>query len=84
MLKHLANAEVGVAGTVQPGIFKKPYQVVHLGSGMADSRPTVALDSAVLPEDPYGLALLVDGAAYRVVEHQPDGTGMTCLFLEFA
>lgn len=84
VLKHLSNSVVSIEGVEHPGIFKRPFQVVHLGSGIADSRPTVAMDSSSLPDDPVSIALLVDSIGYTVAEAQPDGTGMSCLFLEYA
>ena len=46
--------------------------------------PPSPLPSAGLPADPVGLTLLISGVSYTVVEHRPDGTGVSILLLELA
>lgn len=84
VLKHIHNAVAHFNGADHPVVFKRPFQVVNVGSGVADTRPSITLDSAAVPEEIDGLPVSVDGMAYTVAEPQPGDTGMTCLFLEYA
>jgi len=82
VLRHLANAQVRVAGVTVPGIFSKPASVVGTGPGAADTSPTVKLASAGLPADPVDQPIEIDGIPYLVVDHAPDGTGISVLTVE--
>jgi len=81
VLRHLANAQVVVAGTTVRGIFDNPAAVAQLGMGMADVSPTVKVASAALPADPVDQEVLVNGVPYIVMTASPDGTGLTVLTL---
>ncbi len=81
VLRHLANAQVVVAGTTVRGIFDNPAAVAQLGMGMADVSPTVKVASSALPADPVGQEILVNGVPYTIIAPSPDGTGLTVLTL---
>ena len=83
-------ADFGVDATLAAapvrGIFDDDYVDSGLGArGMAGSGPAFTLASAQVPASPYGAALVVPGHGnYSVVEHRPDGTGLSVLLLEKA
>jgi len=84
VLKHLSNASVKIDGIDHLAIFKRPFQVIHVGLGVADSRPSITVDASIVPNAPEGVPLSIDGVSYVVAEPQPGDTGMTVLFLEYA
>jgi hypothetical protein len=53
-------------------------------AGMASTMPSLTLPTASVPASPVGKAAVVSGSNYVVVEHQPDGTGVSTLLLERA
>lgn len=74
-----------VAGVAVRGIFDNAYELAHAGlAGMAGSVPSFTLATSAVPANPVGAALVVGGATYTVVDHQPDGTGVSLLLLERA
>jgi hypothetical protein len=82
VLAHLANATVRIGGVDVPGLFTDPSSVAALGAGMADTRPSVVVDAAAVPQAPEGHLLEVDGVPYAIGTPAPDGTGLTRLPLE--
>jgi hypothetical protein len=70
-----------LGGVAVRGIFDGAYAVQDLGGEVAGSTPAFTLPSASVPANPVGLALVVGGATYKVVEPIPDGTGVTTLRL---
>ncbi|MBD8531486.1 MULTISPECIES: hypothetical protein [unclassified Massilia] len=84
IMRHLANAEVRIAGTVVPGIFQCPSVVVGGGPGAADTSPTVKVASAGLPANLVDELIEINGVPYVIVLPAPDGTGMTILTVECA
>jgi len=84
ILRHLANAQVRIAGTVVPGIFQRPSVVVGAGPGAADTSPTVKVATAGLPANLVDQLIDIDGVPYVVILPAPDGTGMTVLTVECA
>lgn len=52
------------------------------GLGVASSRPQWHCRAADVAADPVGGALAFNSVTYTIVEAEPDGTGMTMLFLE--
>ena len=52
--------------------------------GMASSSPAITLKTSDVPANPVGTLVVLDGANWRVAEHQPDGTGVSVLVLERA
>lgn len=85
-----------LAGVEVQGIFDNPYEQSHVGgAGLASSRPTFTLATASMqprlldwfddfaePVDPLDLRLDINGTAYQVVAHEPDGAGLSVLVLE--
>lgn len=66
-------------------VFDNSYTLANpLGSvGMAASGPMLTLATSDVPAQPEGLLVTdLDDASWRIVEHQPDGTGISVLILE--
>lgn len=88
-----------LAGVAVRGIFDNAYQLAEVGgAGMACTQPTLTLPTAEVPErvittlreyiyeptNPIDLLMEVNGTTYKVVAHEPDGTGVSVLLLEVA
>jgi hypothetical protein len=82
VLRHLANARVVIGGVEVGGIFKDPARVVNLGSGVADTSPSVTVASSAVPAGPVDQIIQIDGVPYIVAAADPDGTGLTLLIVE--
>lgn len=82
VLKHLANAQVLIGGELVAGIFRNPSQVAALGLGAADTRPSVLVDSSVVPSSPVDTFIEINGTPYVIGACEPDSTGMTMLIVE--
>lgn len=66
-------------GVAVRGIFDNAYALQEYAG--AASTPVFTLPSASVPALVVGLALVVGGTTYQVVEAMPDGTGITMLRL---
>lgn len=75
------SATIGAA-TVQV-IFDNGYQAVLAGL-MESQVPTCVGATADLAAAVEGTAVTIESVAYKVVDNQPDGTGVTTLVLEKA
>lgn len=64
------------------GYFDAAYVVAGNGLGMASTRPAFTLPTANVPADFSGVLMTIGSQSYAVVEHHPDGTGISVLFLE--
>ena len=87
-----------LAGREVTGIFDNSYALASVGlSGMAGSQPVwlVATDTIppividwflyfTEPPSPLDLLVTLNEVEYKVVGHEPDGTGMSRLILELA
>lgn len=74
-----------LGGQAVRGIFDNGHQAATVGAlGMAATQPVFTMPSADVPPAPVGSVLVVRGAPYTVVEHRPDGTGVSELLLEEA
>jgi hypothetical protein len=74
-----------VGGVNVRAVFDSGYALGRVGMmGMAGTQPALMLATASVAADPVGLAAVVNGAAYVVAAHEPDGTGMSLLLLERA
>src|SRR3990167_9548760 len=84
VFERLANAEASLnGGAAVRGIFDNGYAQTSVGiAGMATLSPSFTLATSDVPASPAGASLVVNGATYTVVEHQPDGTGVSVLHLE--
>lgn len=81
ILNQLTNVQVIIGGAMVPGTFQRPSTVVSLGTGVADTRPTVMLASSAVMDEPVGHTIVVAGVPYTIAEDAPDGTGLTILTL---
>lgn len=84
-----AVAELGdtvtVNGVAVPAMFDNGYSAADVGAvGMASSQPFIILATASVPASPVGMAAAANGGVYTIVEHRPDGTGISRLVLEAA
>lgn len=79
---------VTVDGQARRAIFDNEHQLSPFGpaavGGMASSQPMLTLPTASVPASPVGRAAVVGSTTYTIVEHQPDGTGVSRLMLERA
>lgn len=74
------GASVGV-----PAIFDAPFSMGNVGAnGMADSAPALTLATLDVPANPVGQHAVVRGVDYLIAAHEPDGTGVSKLYLELA
>lgn len=85
VFKRLANA-VGTftaSGAVVDGIFDAAGTTAMVGDiGMASVAPVFTLPSASVPTSPVGASMTINSVSYVVVQHLPDGTGVSTLVLE--
>jgi len=63
------------------GIFDNAYETFDVSSGVSASGPVYLLPVASVPPVVVGLLLVIGAETWRVVEAQPDGTGMSLLRL---
>ncbi len=96
VIAHLSNEEALLVGTPVAGLFDNGYAQSDVGlSGMSGSKPswTVATADVPLhvvqwfvsyspPIDPLDLLVTLQGTTYKIVGHEPDGTGLSRLLLE--
>jgi hypothetical protein len=68
-------------GAPVQGVFDNGYETFDVLSGASASGPVYLLPSASVPAQPIGLPLVIGADTWKVVEAQPDGTGMTTLRL---
>lgn len=87
-----------LAGVAVSGIFDNGYALGNVGlSGMAGTQPTWTVATSDIPPrvidwflcfqepfDPTDLLVTLNGSSYKVVAHEPDGTGISRLLLEVA
>ena len=82
---RLASADATLNGVAVSAIFDNAYTAQTVGAyGMASAQPTLTLQSAAAGAAPQGLTAVVGGVSYQVTHHEPDGTGLTRLYLERA
>ena len=75
--------EVLIAGVPTLAIFDAAFERASLGElGMATTEPVLRLPTALVPQPATRTPVVVAGVPYRVAEHQPDGTGISLLYLE--
>ena len=88
-----------LAGVVVRGIFDNANVLSEVGgAGMASTQPTLTLPTADLPgsvitslqeyiyepTSAMDLLMAINLTTYKVVAHEPDGTGISVLLLEVA
>lgn len=64
------------------GIFDAAWVSNGAGVGMSDTRPVYFLPTVQVPAMSQDKVLQVGAGRYIVVDHQPDGTGLSMLLLE--
>ena len=79
---EFCHGEDKLDGLPVVGQFDANYVRNGGGMGMSDSIQAYLLPSVVVMADPTDQILLHQGASYRVVEVEPDGSGLTVLILE--
>lgn len=98
VFKCLSNVTSDIAGISVDGIFDNSYALGNVGSvGMAGSQPTWTVPTASIPPrvidwfryftepfDPLDLIVVINTVSYRIVAHEPDGTGVSRLLMELA
>ena len=63
--------------------FNNGYALGGVGSvGMAGGQPFIELPTSLVPAAWDRKPVVADGVNYRVALHEPDGTGVSKLFLE--
>ena len=73
---------VTLNGVTKAAIFDNGYAMADTGPfGVAGSGPTLTLASLDVPANPVGLLVVANAVSYSIVEHQPDGTGVSLLQL---
>jgi hypothetical protein len=76
---------VTVDGQAREAIFDSEFQLGGLtATGIASAQPMLTLRTADVPASPVGKTTVVGSTTYTIVEHQPDGTGVSRLMLERA
>jgi hypothetical protein len=65
------------------GIYDGAWVSTGSGMGMSDTRPVYFLPTTQVPAAPQGKILEVAAGRFLVADHQPDGTGLSMLILEF-
>jgi hypothetical protein len=75
-------ATIGLGSAVN-GIFDNGYSAGQVGAmGMASTQPSFVLPTASVPDAAVGQPLVVNTLTYCIVAHEPDGTGVSTLYLE--
>jgi hypothetical protein len=83
VFNRLSNVSTTLGGSEVQGIFDNEYDLAGVGlSGMSSSAPAFRLASHLVPANPVGLPLVIGVSNYAVVEHLPDGSGLSVLLLE--
>jgi hypothetical protein len=82
-------ADFGDDGTLvgQPvrGIYDAAYLLAPMGaSGISAAQPAFTLASASVPAQVFQALLVIPQGSFKVIESQPDGTGVTVLILQKA
>ena len=73
---------VTLNGVAVAAIFDNGSVVSQGGVGMITTDPVLTLATSDVPASPDGKPAVIAGVSYRVVGHQPDGTGVSTLTLE--
>lgn len=77
------GAPVSVNGTSVQADFCKPGVTGYLGGVSAEATaPQIILLTADVPANPRGKSVVVGADTYTIVEHKPDGFGLSTLLLE--
>ena len=81
----VATIDDDFTGIQVSGIFDAAYVNASVGPyGMASTQPVLTLPTASLPESYLARVCTINAVDYRIVAHEPDGTGISRLLLELA
>jgi hypothetical protein len=70
-------------GMAVRGVFDNEFDASSIAVGdIAGSSPGFTLRTVDVPAKPVGKLLVLGAKTYKVVEHRPDGTGVSVLRLE--
>lgn len=79
---RLSNVAATVNSVAVTGIFDNGYSAGNVGGmGIASTAPTLSIPTASVPTNPVGMTVVVGSVSYTIAEHQPDGTGISALYL---
>lgn len=79
------GSDATLAGVPVRGVFDNASALGAVGfSGMAGTQPTYTLPTASITGEAVGQTMVINAATYTVAAHEPDGTGVSRLFLEVA
>lgn len=74
---------ITLSGVAVSAIFDNAYALGNVGSmGAAGTQPILTLATTNVPANPVGTLAVVNGTTYSVAAHEPDGTGVSILYLE--
>ena len=74
---------VTLNGVSVAAIFDNGYSAGSVGiMGVASTQPSLNLATTLVPTNPVGTSAVVNGTTYTVAAHEPDGTGVSLLYLE--
>lgn len=76
-------SSVTLNGVNVAAIFDNGYSAGSVGlMGMASIQPMLSIATSLVPASPVGKSAVVNGLAYTVAAHEPNGTGISALYLE--
>lgn len=79
------GSDATLGGEPVRGVFDNAYALGNVGAvGMASEQPMFTVPTSSITGDPVGQSLVIGSQMYAVVEHRPDGTGISVLVLEVA
>lgn len=82
------GSAVTLDGQARTAIFDNEALLSPMGAtavgGITASQPMLTLRTADVPANPVGKTAVVNAVTYTIVEHAPDGTGVSRLMLERA
>jgi len=80
-----ASAPITLGGVVVQAVWEDDYTRASAGSlGMDTSSPALLLATSLVPTAYEGVPVTRLGVSYTAAHHQPDGQGLSVLFLERA
>ena len=72
-----------VGGVEVMVIFDAAYEAANVGSMvMASTQPAITLATVKVPASAVGQTVVVAGKSYTIAAHEPDGTGISVLYIE--
>lgn len=86
VLARLSNAQADFGSGAVNCLFDNAYVRADVGPlGMDSTGPAITdVATSDVPASPRGKSVTVDGVAYKIAGHEPDGTGLSVVLLEKA